>query len=89
MKSLRNSVTPIGSLGKDPEVKVFGDKKNAVFSLVTSDTYKNTKGNNLQDTQWHNIVIWGSLATEAEKYLRKGVEVCVEGKLVRRNKSPA
>lgn len=50
MKSLRNSVTPIGSLGKDPEVKVFGDKKNAVFSLVTSDTYKNTKGNNLQDT---------------------------------------
>jgi single-strand DNA-binding protein len=89
MKSLRNSVTLIGRLGKDPEVKVFGDKKKVVFSMATSDTCKNAKGDKVQDTQWHNIVIWGSLATMAEKYLKKAVEVCVEGKLVHRNESPA
>jgi single-strand DNA-binding protein len=85
MKSLRNSVTLIGRLGKDPEVKVFGEnKKKAAFSLATSDSYKNAKGEKVEDTQWHNIVIWGSLATVAEKYLKKGAEICVEGKLVHR-----
>ena len=84
MKSLRNSVTLIGHLGKDPEVKVFGEKKKASFSLATNDSYKNAKGEKVEDTQWHNIVMWGSLATIAEKYLKKGAEVCVEGKLVHR-----
>ncbi len=84
MKSLRNSVTLIGRLGKDPEVKMFGDKKKASFSIATSDTYKNAKGEKVEDTQWHNITIWGSLATVAEKYLKKGNQVCVEGKLVYR-----
>jgi single-strand DNA-binding protein len=85
MKSLRNSVQLIGRLGKDPEVKVFGDKKKASFSIATTDSYKNAKGEKVEDTQWHNIVIWGSLASVAEKYLKKGQEVCVEGKLVHRN----
>ena len=85
MKSLRNSVQLIGRLGKDPEVKVFGDKKKATFSIATSDSYKNQKGEKVEDTQWHNVVIWGSLAGVAEKYLKKGSEVCVEGKLVHRN----
>jgi single-strand DNA-binding protein len=71
-------------LGKDPEVKVFGEKKRASFSIATTDTYKNQKGEKVQDTQWHNVVIWGRLATIAEKYLRKGAEVAVEGKLVHR-----
>ncbi len=84
MKSLRNSVQLIGRLGKDPEVKVFGEKKRASFSIATTDTYKNQKGEKVQDTQWHNVVIWGRLATIAEKYLRKGAEVAVEGKLVHR-----
>jgi single-strand DNA-binding protein len=84
MKSLRNSVTLIGNLGKDPEVKTYGDKKKASFTIATTDSYKNQKGEKVQDTQWHNIVIWGGLATVAEKYLKKGQEVAVEGKLVHR-----
>jgi single-strand DNA-binding protein len=85
MKSLRNSVQLIGRLGKDPEVKTFGEKKKATFSIATSDSYKNAKGEKVEDTQWHNVVIWGKLAGVAEKYLKKGQEVAVEGKLVHRN----
>jgi single-strand DNA-binding protein len=84
MKSLRNSVQLIGRLGKDPEVKTFGEKMKASFSIATSDSYKNQKGEKIQDTQWHNVVIWGKLAGVAEKYLKKGNEVAVEGKLVHR-----
>lgn len=84
MKSLRNSVQLIGRLGKDPEVKVFNDRKKVTFSLATSDIYKNQKGEKVEDTQWHNIVIWGKLAGVAEKYLKKGKEVAVEGRLIHR-----
>lgn len=85
MKSLRNSVQLIGRLGKDPEVKEFGKSKKATFSIATTDSYKNQKGDKVEDTQWHNVVIWGKLAGIAEKYLKKGVEVAVEGKLVHRS----
>jgi single-strand DNA-binding protein len=85
MKSLRNSVQLIGRLGKDPEVKEFDKSKKASFSIATTDSYKNAKGEKIDDTQWHNIVIWGQLADVAGKYLKKGSEVCVEGKLVHRN----
>ena len=85
MKSLRNSVQLIGNLGKDPEVKTFGDKKKASFSIATTDSYKNQKGEKVEDTQWHNVVIWGSLVDVVEKYLKKGQEVCVEGKLMHRS----
>jgi single-strand DNA-binding protein len=84
MKSLRNSVQLIGRLGKDPEVKTFEKSKKASFSIATTDTYKNQKGEKVEDTQWHNIVIWGKLAGIAEKYLKKGQEVAIEGKLVHR-----
>jgi single-strand DNA-binding protein len=84
MKSLRNSVHLIGRLGKDPEVKVFNNRKKATFSIATTDSYKNQKGEKVEDTQWHNIVIWGSLAGVVEKYLKKGQEIAVEGKLVHR-----
>ncbi|MBS1487128.1 MAG: single-stranded DNA-binding protein [Bacteroidetes bacterium] len=84
MKSLRNSVQLIGRLGKDPEVKTFNDKKKASFSIATSDTYKNAKGEKVEDTQWHNLIIWGKLAEVAGKYLKKGSEVAVEGKLIHR-----
>ncbi len=84
MKSLRNSVQLIGNLGKDPEVKEFGGNKKASFSIATKDAYKNAKGEKIEDTQWHNVVIWGRLADVASKYLKKGSEVCVEGKLVHR-----
>lgn len=85
MKSLRNTVQLIGRLGKDPEVKEFNKSKKASFTIATTDVYKNQKGAKVEDTQWHNIVIWGQLAGIAEKYLKKGMEVCVEGKLVHRN----
>lgn len=84
MKSLRNSVNLIGHLGKAPEVKTFGGKKKASFSIATTDSYKNAKGEKVEDTQWHNLVIWGKLADVAEKYLKKGSEVAIEGKLVHR-----
>ena len=85
MKSLRNSVQLIGRLGKDPEVKDFGaGKTKASFSIATTDSYKNAKGEKVEDTQWHNLVIWGKLATVAGKYLKKGAEVAIEGKLVHR-----
>jgi single-strand DNA-binding protein len=84
MKNLRNSVQLIGRLGKDPEVKTFSSSKRASFSIATSDAYRNQKGEKVEDTQWHNVVIWGKLANIAEKYLKKGQEVAVEGKLVHR-----
>jgi len=85
MKSLRNSVQLIGRLGKDPEMKTFGKSMKASFSIATTDIYKNQKGEKVEDTQWHNIVIWGNLAEIASKFLKKGAEVCVEGKLIHRN----
>ena len=82
MKSLRNSVQLIGNLGMDPEVKqVTNGRKMARFSLATSETYKNDKGEKVTDTQWHNIIIWGGLAEVAEKYLKKGKQIAVEGRL--------
>jgi single-strand DNA-binding protein len=63
---------------------MFGEKKKASFSIATSETYKNQNGEKVQDTQWHNVVIWGKLAGVAEKYLKKGNEVALEGKLVHR-----
>lgn len=84
MKSLRNSVQLIGRLGKDPEVKTFSNSKKAFFSIATTDAYKNQKGEKIEDTQWHNIVMWGKLAGIAEKYLKKGNEIAVEGKLIHR-----
>ena len=86
MKDLRNRVQLIGNLGMDPEVKTFdGDRKLAKFSVATSQSYTNAKGEKVKDTQWHNIIAWGKLAEITEKYLRKGIEVALEGKLVYRH----
>ena len=76
MSNLRNSVQLIGRLGKDPEVRTFDSgKKMTTFSIATTDTYKNQKGEKVQDTQWHNLVIWGKLADIAGQYLKKGKEI--------------
>ena len=85
MNTIRNKVQLIGNLGKDPEIKTLeGNKKLARFSIATNDTYRNAKGERVKETQWHNVVIWGKQADIAEKYLEKGKEVAVEGKLVTR-----
>jgi single-strand DNA-binding protein len=86
MKNLRNTVSLIGNLGADPEVKVFDSgKKKARLSLATSDSYKNASGEKVEDTQWHTLVAWGKTADIAEKYLHKGSELAVEGKLTYRS----
>jgi len=85
MKDLRNRVQLLGNLGMDPEVKSFdGERKLAKFSVATSQSYTNNKGERVQDTQWHNIIAWGKLAERVEKYLKKGIEIALEGKIVYR-----
>jgi len=77
-----NKVILVGNLGKDPEVKYL-DNGVAVanFSLATTETYKNKEGERVSQTEWHNIVLWRGLAEVAEKYLQKGSNVYIEGKI--------
>ena len=85
MTNLRNSVQLIGRLGKDPEVRTLeGGRMMATFSLATSEVYRNAKGEKVEETQWHNIIAWGVKAEIASKYLKKGKEVAVEGKIIYR-----
>ena len=85
MKSQTNSVQLIGRLGKDPEVKNFGEgKTKASFSIATTEAYKNAKGELSEETQWHNLVLWGELAEKAGEQLKKGTQISVEGKLKHR-----
>jgi single-strand DNA-binding protein len=86
MNAMKNKVQLIGHLGQLPEIKTIADgKKVAHLNLATSESYKNAKGEKVTDTQWHNIIAWGKLAEIAEKYLQKGTEIAVEGKLITRN----
>lgn len=83
---LRNQIQLIGNLGKDPEVKHLDNGKVvANISLATHEYYTNAQGEKKEDTQWHQIVMWGNNAVVAEKYLHKGSEVAIQGKLVHRN----
>tara|TARA_B100001175_G_C19329842_1_gene551962 strand:- start:333 stop:716 length:384 start_codon:yes stop_codon:yes gene_type:complete len=77
-----NKVILIGNLGKDPEVRYL-DNGVAVanISLATSENYKNKQGERITQTEWHDVVLWRGLAEVAEKYLKKGASVYVEGKL--------
>ena len=86
MNALRNKVQLIGNLGMDPEIKnLDGGKKLAKMSIATNETYKNNKGEKVTETQWHNLIAWGKTAEICEKFLKKGSEIAVEGKLVNRN----
>ena len=86
MYALKNKVQLIGNLGGKPEVKELeGGKKLATFSIATSERYRNAKGEKVTETQWHRVVAWGKVAEIAEKYLDKGKEVALEGKLVNRS----
>lgn len=77
-----NKVILIGHLGKDPEVRhLDGNISVASFPLATSETYNNKEGKRIEQTEWHNIVMWRSLADVAAKYLHKGKLVYIEGKL--------
>ena len=86
MNALHNKVQLIGNLGLDPEVKLLdGGKKLAKVSIATNETYKNAKGERVTETQWHNLIAWGKTAEIVEKFLKKGSEIAVEGKLINRN----
>ena len=85
MSSLKNKVQLIGRMGTDAEIKDFDGKKMARFSMATNEYYRNSKGEKIEDTQWHRIVAWGKLAEIAEKYTAKGKEIAIEGKLSTRS----
>ena len=86
MLSLRNRVQLIGNLGNDPEIKELDTgKKLARFSIATNDSYKNADGERITSTQWHQIVAWDNNASIAEKFLKKGREVAIEGRLTHRS----
>ncbi|MFP4058991.1 MAG: single-stranded DNA-binding protein [Bacteroidales bacterium] len=86
MSTIRNRVSLIGHLGNDPEIKEMdGGKTLAKINLATNDVYKDSEGKKVTETQWHNLIIWGPQAKTAQKYLKKGSEIAVDGKLVHRN----
>jgi single-strand DNA-binding protein len=86
MNTLRNKVQLIGHVGNDPEIKTFdGGKKLVNFTLATNESYKNDKGEKVDETQWHKLVAWGKTADIIEKYVVKGKEIAIEGKLTHRN----
>lgn len=77
-----NKVILVGNLGKDPEVRYLdGGTAVANFPLATSESYKDKSGNRIDQTEWHNIVLWRGLAEITEKYLKKGSQVYIEGKI--------
>ena len=86
MSTLKNKVQLIGNVGNEPEItNLESGKKVAKFSMATNEFYKNSEGEKQQDTQWHNIVAWGKIAEIVEKYVGKGKEVALEGKLTSRS----
>lgn len=86
MYALRNKVQLIGHLGNEPEIKnTDNGKKLAKFSIATNENYRNSQGEKVTETTWHNLIAWGKVADIAEKYLHKGTEVVIEGKLISRN----
>jgi single-strand DNA-binding protein len=81
MNNMRNKVQLIGRLGIDPEVKTFNNGQMARLSVATSEKYTNAKGEQIENTQWHTVIAWGKTAEIVEKYLRKGQEVAIQGRL--------
>ena len=82
MNALRNKVQLIGRLGQDPEMKtLYSGKKVAHFNLATNENYKSADGTKIEETTWHSIVAWNGLAELSSKYLKKGKEVCIEGRI--------
>lgn len=86
MNAMKNKVQLIGHVGQDPEVKdLEGGKKVANLTLATNDYYTNDKGEKVENTEWHKVTAWGKIAEIIEKYVVKGKEIVVEGKLTHRS----
>ena len=85
MNLLSNKVQLIGNLGADPEVKELENgNKVAKFFMATKEFHKDKEGNSTSDTCWHSLVAWGDKAKYVEKYLKKGIQIAVEGRLTNR-----
>jgi single-strand DNA-binding protein len=81
-----NKVILLGNLGKDPEVRVFeGGTKKASFSLATGETFLDKNGQRQERTEWHNVVFWGNIVDVIEKYLKKGNQIYIEGRITTRS----
>jgi single-strand DNA-binding protein len=81
-----NKVILLGNLGKDPEVRVFeGGTKKASFTLATGETFLDKNGQRQDRTEWHNVVFWGNIVDVIEKYLKKGSQLYVEGRITTRS----
>lgn len=77
-----NKVILIGNVGADPEVRYLdGGIPVANLRLATSERYKNRNGENVEQTEWHNIVLWRGLAEVVEKYVKKGMRLYIEGRI--------
>ncbi len=86
MNALKNSVRLIGHLGDVPKVKkLVSGKKMATLSIATNETYRDSRGEMQSETTWHRLVAWDKQAEIAEKYLKKGSEIAIEGKLSNRS----
>ena len=86
MNALRNKVQLVGHVGNDPEIKnLEGGKKVANLTIATNEIYKSEKGEKVEQTEWHKVVAWGKTAEIIEKYVVKGKEVAIEGKLTHRS----
>jgi len=77
-----NKVILVGNLGKDPEMRrLDGGVARVSFSLATTEYYKDKDGNRIEQTEWHNIVMWRTIAESAERILKKGYTIYLEGKI--------
>lgn len=83
---MKNKVQLIGNVGNDPEIKTLeSGKKLANLNIATHDKYTNDKGEKVEQTEWHRVTAWGKTAEIIEKYVVKGKEIAVEGKLTHRS----
>ena len=86
MNAMKNKVQLIGHVGQEPEIKTFdGGKKLANLTIATNESYKNDKGDKVEKTEWHKVVAWGTTADIIEKYVTKGLQIGIEGKLTHRS----
>lgn len=86
MNAMKNRVQLIGNVGNDPEIKTLENgKKLAHLNIATNDKYTNDKGEKVEQTEWHRVTAWGKTAEIIEKYVVKGKEVAIEGKLTHRS----
>lgn len=86
MNAMRNTVQLIGNVGNDPEIKnLDGGKKVANITMATNEVYYKENGDKVEQTEWHKVVAWGKTAEIIEKYVTKGKEIAIEGKLTHRS----